>query len=293
MINPEDVLGKIKEVLSDGEKVKDFKFFLSGGKRGGGSRIYLTVRTNRRDLFTKYDPHGKFAAFKNEYTALEKVASMDFSIPKPIAVLDRGILISKIEGVPLEEIVGQKGLRKMGKVLNDAIVRIAAFHKKYVFRPNIKERAKIYKEITGENRYGRMQKEFNRSSIGFAHGDLDPFNMLYDLKTSEFGLIDWENFNMRGSQELDVLHFVVMLAVIVNPGISHAELYGILFKKYKKNPYRTLLARYCKERNIVLASVLALIPVYCDTQNYRLIRAKRSTSGFLYTDFKELYYGKQ
>lgn len=289
MVNAKNILSELKKALSDNEEVIEFNDFLSGGKRKKEYRIYLTVRTNKRGLFVKYDPMARPDTFEKEYNALTRINSNGFLTPQPIKLIDKGIVMSEITGVSLEEIVKRNGLKQSLKLLTDAVMHIALFHKKHTHRLEKGDMEKIYREVTGKRAHIEIKIVIDQASFGFTHGDLDPFNTFYDAKKSEFGLIDWEDFHENGIQELDALHFVTMLGVITNPKVSYQELYRIIFEKHKKNPYLGLLTRYCEERSALLTTILELIPVYCDVQNYRLIKAQRDTKVFLYNEFKKLY----
>lgn len=290
MVNIKNILNELKKALSDEEEIIEFNDFLSGGKRKNEYRIYLTVRTNKRSLFVKYDPNARSDTFVREYNALTKISSNGFFTPQPIKLISKGIVMSAITGMSLEETVKKNGLKPSLRLLTIAVLHIAAFHKKHTYQLEKNGKEKIYREVTGKRAHVKIKTAIDQANFGFTHGDLDPFNTFYDVEKSEFGLIDWEDFRENGIQELDALHFVTMLGIIVNPGVSCRELYGIIFEKHKKNPYMGLLIRYCEERPVLLMTILALIPVYCDTQNYRLIRAQRDTKTFLYNEFKKLYY---
>lgn len=290
MVNAKNILSELKKTLSDNEEVIEFNDFLSGGKRKKEYRIYLTVRTNKRGLFIKYDPSARPDTFKKEYNALTKINSNGFLTPQPIKLINKGIVMSEITGVSLEEIVKRNGLKQSLKLLTDAVIHIALFHKKHTHQLEKSGKEKIYREVTGKRAHVEIKIVIDQANLGFTHGDLDPFNTFYDAKKSEFGLIDWEDFRENGIQELDALHFVTMLGVITNPRASYQELYRIIFEKYKKNPYLGLLTKYCEKRSVPPTTILALIPVYCDAQNYRLIKAQRDTKAFFYNEFKKLYY---
>lgn len=290
MANTKNILNELKKALSDNEEVIEFNDFLSGGKRKRGHRIYLTVRTNKRGLFVKYDINARPDAFEKEYNALTKIGSNGFLAPQPIKLINKGIVMSEITGVSLEEIVKRNGLKQSLGLLTSAVIYIAIFHKKHTHQLEKNDKEKIYKEVTAKRMPVEIKTAIDQANFGFTHGDFDPFNTFYDVKKSEFGLIDWEDFRENGIQVLDALHFVTMLGVIANPGASYQELYGIIFEKNKKNPYLGLLTKYCEERLVSLTTILELIPFYCDAQNYRLIKAQRDTNAFLYNEFKKLYY---
>jgi hypothetical protein len=293
MKNTQNVLNHLQKAVSNNERIIKYNHSLSGGKRKNKRRIYLTVRTNKRVLFVKYDPETGSNAFIREYNALTKINSDEFVTPQPIILINKGVVTSEIKGTSLEGIIKRKGLKQSLRLLTDAITRIAVFHKKYSHQLKKKDKKEICEEVTGSKMSIEISPAINRASFGFIHGDLDPFNTFYNAKKSEFILIDWEDFRENGIQELDVLHFVTMLGVIANPELSYRKLFRVIFEKNIENPYLDLLARYCKERTSSLTTVFKLIPVYCDAQNHRLIKAHRETRNFLYSELKKNYYEKQ
>jgi len=86
---------------------------------------------------------------------------------------------------------------------------------------------------------------------------------------------------------------VVMLGVITNPKSPYEKLYEKVFGSYINNPYLKLLDVYCKNSYSSLDIILKFIPMYCDAQNFRLIKADRDTKPFLYNKFREIYYERQ
>jgi len=282
-------LNKLKETLLDDEIIVASKRLPSGDKRKEGHRIYLTVHTDKRNLFVKYDPAAASGAFKREYGALMKVSLDEFIVPQPIKLMDNGIVMSEVAGVSIEKTVKKNGLEQSLELLTGAVINIANFHKNHTCRARKKGNEEIYKKITGKKADADAKTAIDQANFGFMHGDLDPFNMLYSAEEKKLGLIDWENFREDGIQELDALHFIIMLGVIANPKISWRELYGIIFKKNKENPYLNLLERYCAKRSVPMRTTLGLIPIYCETQNHRLAEAQRDTKKFLYNDFKKLH----
>ena len=96
---------------------------------------------------------------------------------------------------------------------------------------------------------------------------------------------NWEDFREDGIQVLDIIHFVVMLGVIANPKCGHDFLYENVFGEREGNIYLHLLRTYCNETKTSLSKLLEFIPIYCDAQNYRLIKAGRDTTPFLYNKF--------
>ena len=192
-----------------------------------------------------------------------------------------------IPGTPLNEAVATKS---DDRTIKKVVETIAVFHEKNANESSSRHNlGDIYLKATGKKLTTDTQKFVIDSKVGSYHGDLDPFNILLVNEGSEFALIDWEDYRTDGMQELDILHFISMLSLIENPGISYTELYDVTFSN-TDNQYYELLKIYCKERKISLANVLKFIPVYCDAQNLRLEEAGRDTDNFLYNDFKKKYY---
>jgi hypothetical protein len=291
MIN--QVLDEIKCVFLKNELIVTSDHFFSGGKRKTGSRIYIFIHTNKRDLFVKYDQDGKSDIFTKEYQTLEKVESNIFSIPRPIELINKGMVISVVNGISLEPLICRDGLDKSIRVLNEAMILMASFHRKYASQLSKSANQKLFNSMVKNKISSLAQTPMDEINLGFTHGDFDPFNTFFDSSSSKFGLIDWEDFSEFGIQELDALHFIIMTGVIANHGISNHKLYEIIFGGYKQNPYLKLLQTYCRKRPSSIKTVLKLIPVYCDTQNDRLKKNKRDTSDFLYNEFKKRYYSSK
>jgi hypothetical protein len=290
MIDSDYFLNELKiTFLIDEVIVKYYNIFLDG-KRKKRSRIYLVIKTNKRNIFVKYQPKAKKNIFKKEYKTLVLINLKKISAPRQIELIDKGLVMSVIAGKKLDEMIDKEGLVFNSKLLFECVNFISAFHEDNLRLINSEDKIAIYEKNLGKKISLDNKKIISNAKFGFIHGDLDPFNTFYDHKKSKFILIDWEDFNDCGIQELDMLHFIVMLGIIANPDSSRKDLYNIIFKKSKNNFYLSLLARYCDNRSISMSHMLQLIPVYCDFQNLRLIKAKRDTSIFLYNEFKSLYY---
>lgn len=288
MIIISQILDEVRSIFFKDERIVTSDHFFSSGKRKHGSRVYIIIHTNKRDLFVKYDQNGKSDAFNKEYNSLKKINSSDFSSPQPIGLINKGMVISVVNGIPLETLICRDGLDKSIRVLNKTMVLMASFHQKYVSQQS--KSINLYDKMV-KNKISLPKKiPMDEINLGFIHGDFDPFNTFFDSNSLKFGLIDWEDFSEFGIQELDALHFVIITGVIANQSISHQKLYEVVFSSYESNPYLKLLQIYCRERQSPMETTLKLIPAYCDIQNDRLKKAKRDTSDFLYNEFKKRYY---
>lgn len=292
-LDVDGILEDIKETFEDGEKIITADCLFPKSKRKQASRTYIVIHTDRRELFLKYAPEAKSGEFKKEYEALKKVSSEEFVTPKPIKVFNKGIVVSKVSGNLFNKMISECGLSQEVRLLvRQAITHLSSFHientRRVLMTVNLDD---LYKDLTGAEISAETRGFLGQANIGFTHGDFDPFNiLLLDKKTPGlFGLVDWEDFRENGIQELDALHFVTMLCVILNPNASHKELFEIMFKK-QGSFYLDLLKVYCDKRKTSLSEILKIIPVYCDTQNHRLTRAHRNTDDFLYNDFKKIYH---
>jgi len=283
------ILDAVRSILIEDERIVTSDHFFSSGKRKARSRVYVIIHTNKRDLFVKYDQIAKSNAFEKEYQSLEKVSSNGFSIPQPIGLINKGIVMSTIKGTSLETIIKHDGLIKSIGVLNNAVIQMTMFHRKYAIQTKKSVVQKLNHSAIDDEIFSLAQIPLNEINLGFIHGDLDPFNTFFDSTSSSFGLIDWEDFSEFGIQELDALHFVAITGVIANPFISHQKLYDVVFGNHEPNPYLKLLQTYCRERPSSLKTILKLVPTYCDIQNDRLKKAKRNTDNFLYNEFKSIY----
>lgn len=272
------------------------KIFYSRGKRKTNKRMYIRININGRIIF------GKFPLSKNdkkvikEADILEKIFISQFSIPEVILRVDNGFFMSAVGENPIEIILKKQGLSKSIKILEEAVRRIANFHQITKIRhTSLKEKLNIYSKLTDISSVDIHQKDlFKKVSMGYTHGDLDPFNMFFDTKTNDYGLIDWEDFSEKGFQELDILHFLIMTAVILYPRGKLVSLYKKIFLKHTflSKVIMKLLYEYCRLRKKDINVIINLLPVYCDFQIQRLIKASRNPKDFLYQTFKKLFREK-
>lgn len=289
--NENELIAEVKTLFAADEKIIDHNSFPSGGKRSK-KRFYLNIHTNKQDLFVKYAPLEESDVFKKEFDALNLIKQSKFVVPKPIKLIQNGIIMSQVNGSPLESLINKSGLKNNFNLLMKEMFCIASFHKSNKMHKQI-DAVDVINDITGNTDGSKIYGQLGKISLGSTHGDLDPFNTLFNSKSEEFGLIDWEDLCLKSIQGLDALHFTIMLGVIVNPGVSWEELYQRIFNDHTNNLYVELLKIYSQEMETNILDILKLIPIYCDSQNYRLIVAGRSTRNFLYTDFKKTYYEKQ
>jgi len=285
-----NVVNETKLLLTHDEKIIKYSHFLSEGKRDK-KRFYFKVQTNNRNLFIKYAPYEGIETFKKEFEALCLVKPCDFALPQPIRLIKNGIIMSQVEGSSLENQIKEGNLNYNFSLVKKAILDIVSFHKMNKGVKKIKI-DKLFREITGNTDDLQIYNSLEKVNLGPTHGDLDPFNTLFDKKSGTIGLIDWEDFRLESIQELDVLHFIIMLGVITNPKLSRPDLYKQIFGDYTDNLYLRLLEIYSKDMSTSVQNILNVLPVYCDSQNYRLIAAGRSTENFLYNEFKRIYYEK-
>jgi hypothetical protein len=260
------------------EKFSKSSYFLSGEKRKGDSRVYVNIWKDNQNIFIKYTPKSTTEKLQKEFSILKTLEDNKyFRTPRCIGIINNGIVMSFVSGNSLENKLTSEGLLKCKNLLKNIIKQIGLFHKNN----------RGSKNITDIPISPSLQSHIH---IGYTHGDLDPFNLLIDDLEKLPGLIDWEDFNPTGIQELDALHFVIMSGLILNPNINHEMLYNMIFNKKIENPYTNLFNVYCKTTNQSIEIIKKLLPVYCDVQNKRLVDVKRDTTQFLYTTFKKLYY---
>ena len=103
MAKSDEILDKVKTILPDDEQILDCYQTNSGDRRNEKPRIYLSLRTSKRNLFVKYSLKERPDIFQREYDALAKQEEKGFITPKPIGLIDRGIVLSFIDGQPIEE----------------------------------------------------------------------------------------------------------------------------------------------------------------------------------------------
>lgn len=286
------ILKDIKTLLDDDEEIGGGSFFLSGEKRKQAPRVYTTVHTDRRDFFVKSatDLAGR-EGLRREYETLSRLRIKGFQTPRPFELFNWGMVMLKLNGTSLDRKIEKVPISfELRSSLERVILCISLFHlNARGDMPTTTSLEKTYKELTGKDISSETMNLMTQASLGFTHGDLDPFNLLLtDSPDSELALIDWEDFRQDGVQELDIINFIIMLAVVMNPNVSHRDLYDIVFKS--GGLYMDLLQTYCSERGISLSTIQQFVPMYCDTQNYRLTKANRSTEEFLYNVFKECFY---
>lgn len=270
----------------------------SQGKRETNKRMYIKIKIDDgRIIFGKFPLNKNDKMVKKEANTLQKISITQFSISNVILKTNGGFFMSTIKGNPIEIILQKQGLSKSLKIVERAVVRIANFHQATVIHDiPFMERLNIYsKLIIGKSLHNLQEGYlFKEVSVGYMHGDLDPFNMFFDKGSNSYGLIDWEDFNERGFQELDILHFLMMVGVILYPRKDFTALYQDIFLKntFLHNTIMKLLYKYCQIQKKNLEVIINLLPIYCDYQNYRLIKAVRNPNNFLYKTFEELFQEK-
>jgi len=270
--------------------------FYSGGKRKNNKRMYIKINIDGLVIFGKFPLNKNDKMVVKEAYKLRRISTNQFSIPEVILPVGKGFFMTSIKGCPIEFILKKRGLPKSMEILKETVRRIARFHRateiEHVF---FKDKLDIYSKLTGQNPRDFQKKDLLKEvSIGYMHGDLDPFNMFFDAKTNNYGLIDWEDFREKGIQELDILHFLIMIAVILCRKKDFINLYQKIFLKNNSlsRTIMRLLSEYCIIQKKNPHSIINLLPIYCDTQIYRLVKTGRNQKGFLYGSFKNLFQEK-
>lgn len=272
------------------------KIFYSRGKRKNNKRMYIKIDVGGQVIFGKFPLNKGDKMVIQEANKLKKISINQFSVPKVILSIGNGFFMTSVRGTPIEIILKKQGLSKSIKILKKAIRCIASFHQT-TEKKNVafKQKFDIYLKLTDKSSIALPYKNLlKKISVGYMHGDLDPFNMFFDIKTSQFSLIDWEDFYEEGFQELDILHFLIMTAVILYTNKDYDNLYNEIFckKTYLKETLIDLLKQYCQLRQKDLKLLINLLPIYCDFQTQRLINSKRNPKEFLYLSFKDLFQRK-
>lgn len=291
MINEDDVDKLISELekklkISSGS----WNISYSKGKRKTRKRMYIQVHLDKQLIFGKFPLDINDKSLVRESTLLNRISVREFSIPKVILTTNEGFFMSVINGLPIELELKKEGLSKGMRILSEAVAKIARFHKETNIDQTDIGKIKIDSLLNKQS--SSYNKEIlSRVNIGYAHGDLDPFNMFFDKKTSRFGLIDWEDFRKEGIQELDILHFLIMTAVILYPTDDHRTLYRKIFLKNTllHRVFLKLINIYCKIVNQDVNNVINLLPIYCDMQIRRLLNSSRNPNDFLYKTFKNQF----
>ena len=291
MINENDVdklVNKLEKKLKI--PVGSWNISYSKGKRKTRKRMYIQIHLDKQSIFGKFPLDIKDKSLVREAILLDRISVKEFLIPKVILKTNEGFFMSAINGLPIELDLKEKGLLKGMRILNEAVAKIARFHKKTnVDKTDIGE-IKI-DSLLNEQSPSYKKEILSRINTGYTHGDLDPFNMFFDRKTDHFGLIDWEDFKKKGIQELDILHFLIMTAVILYPSDDYKTLYRKIFLKNTllHRVFLKLIDIYCKIINQDANNIINLLPIYCDMQIQRLLNASRNPNDFLYKTFKNQF----
>ena len=275
-----------------------WSFFCSKGKRKINQRIYIKVNTDRQIIFGKFPLDKNDKMVDKEINILKKISVTQFFIPKVIFKTDRGFFMSAVKGIPIKMIMQKKGLSKSIEILKRAVALMAYFHQTTKIKDiSFRELKNIYSKLTNKCLFEHDTQNKNllkKISVGYMHGDFDPYNMFFDEKNKTYGLIDWENFVEKGFQELDILHFLIMTSRIFYPKEDFASLYKRIFLKNTalSRATKKILDEYCVIQKNNPDSIIKLLPIYCDVQIYRLVKTGRNPKNFLYENFKNLFQEK-
>lgn len=287
------LLKKLGKKLNANVLLTSVDIYYSAGKRKTNKRFYINAPINGCAIFGKFPADRNDGMVVKEANILKKISTNQFSIPKVVLKVKNGFFMSAVAGAPVEIVLKGRGLSKSIKILEKAVKLIANFHQATEVKSmSIKRKLNIYSELTGRSSIGIKQRGLlEKVSIGYMHGDLDPFNMFFDVKTGNYGLIDWEDFTKEGFQELDVLHFLIMAVVILYPGEGFTSLYEMIFLHGTPTNkiFMKLLSKYCQLRKKNMDTLINLLPIYCDFQIKRLVASKRDPSDFIYPTFKKLF----
>ncbi len=287
------LLEKLGEKINANVLLTPVDIFYSTGKRKTNKRVYIKIPINERVIFGKFLINRNDRMVIKEADMLGKISTNQFLIPEVILKLNNGFFMSAVPGVPIEIILKKQGISKSMKILEKAVKLIANFHQVTEIKHiPLKKKLNIYLELTGKSSIDIKQKNLlKKVSVGYMHGDLDPFNMFFDTKTGNYGLIDWEDFTEKGFQELDILHFLIIIAVILYPNEDFISLYKKIFLKPTclNKIIVEVLNQYCTFRGKGLHSVINFLPIYCDAQINRLVKTNRNPKDFLYESFKNLF----
>lgn len=292
----EKLLEKLGRKINIGSSSLFWNVSYSQGKRKTNKRMYIKIEINGQTIFGKFPLNKNDKMVEKEARTLEKISITQFSIPKVILKTEGGFFMSPIKGSPIEIILQKQGLSKSLKILEKAIVLIAKFHQiTEIHNLSLRKKLNICLKLTRQP-LCNLGKNFllKEISIGYMHGDLDPFNMFFNKENNNYGLIDWEDFTERGFQELDILHFLMMIGVILYPKKKFIPLYQDIFLKNTilNNIIMKLLDKYCQLRKKNLKTIINWLPIYCAYQINRLIKTGRSPRNFLYKTFREQFQEK-
>jgi len=289
-------LNKLSREIKCNFPFSRIKIFYPSGKRKTSKRLYIKVSTKQGSIFGKFSKE-KDKGIAREAKILEKISVKQFYVPKVLLKVNNGFFMFAVKGYPMEFFLKDNRIKKSIKILEKAVSLMAKFHTATEIQHiSFKKKLYIYSKLTGKFKVNDEQRKTVESvSIGYMHGDLDPFNMFFEKKTGDYALIDWENFCSDGFQELDILHFLIMTSVIFYPKENFKNLYTKIFIANTdiNKIFNKLLDTYCKLRKKNKNQIMKLLPIYCDFQIKRLLRTKRNPQNFVYPVFKKLFYETQ
>ncbi|MGG4551437.1 aminoglycoside phosphotransferase family protein [Paenibacillus humicus] len=234
-----------------------------------------------------------------EYVTLTNLQLGINVAPKPFLLYKNGFIMSYIDGELVPDLLRvTNNIHKWNFIVDKAIDAIVQLHKKDATPAfNTKEILKNFCERIGVKDYIHESiPESLKLSIGSMHGDLGPWNIVYNRKNDNISLLDWEDYQPNSIQVMDLINFLFTLPVVMYPEIKN---FKELFKNvFLRNGYISELIcrglnRYAKQMNISGRDLLFLVPIYCQQMIYRLEQDNRPSNNYFYGYFKEAFsYGE-
>jgi len=251
-------------------------FSVSKGKRKDQKRIYARTRRKNNNLFIKLSLNKNDLFYLREREAYKSNAVKQFA-PRLIRLLSQGNVFTLIEGQMLDALFSKNFDLYLA---NQAIEEIAHFHK------YSKKGMVLDKDISAILTKNRLNS--NKYRVGVMHGDFDPFNII--VSRNRISFIDWEDYRENGLCEIDFVHFITMLWIIIN---KHHNLTledkakKIVEDVFKLDKFKVLFGKYSSISHTERNRLLELFPAYCDLSVARLKRNKRDWKGFVYLALKK------
>lgn len=267
------------------------------GARKERARQFATFFVGDQPLYVAKLPTSRYdSKVSHEYQILQRLQTHGVNVADPLQEIGDGFVMRHLPGRDLPEVLSTAKEDVWFSLVNQVIDRLASLHRSFLGQRENCQRDVVVREYVGnwEPPDQNTRRALAVAQVGGTHGDLGPWNIRYDELTGQVAFLDWEDHREVGLPALDVLNFVATLPLLLTPDyrtIGFQRLYELSFAQTGRFGHLAAagLNRYAISMGIRARDVLALLPLYCEAMNQRLRDEGRSTEGFFYTPFRDLF----